>query len=202
MNSDEDYKEVIGVDHSPRSHDDAASNTRRSLREEVNSTSLSQLDGIQEELSRLRRQREQLTQQRALLLSSLSYTQPDTVMQHRPSQNLGSDVPRQRASTRGKRSAGSTAVQRLAPPEAESVCMMGFFLAEDNSHSYSFSREGRFKPVILRKGMVFYAGDETSDRSGVATSGSVVPPSVGTPGPGAYTPLYNKQSKPSVRIRV
>lgn len=69
----------------------------------------------------------------------------------------------------------------------ESCCVMGDFLLEDNARVYTFGRAPRFVPIVGRQGAYHLRGTRPLDPSGGTD---------GTPGPGAYTPRYNKASKP------
>lgn len=85
----------------------------------------------------------------------------------------------------------------------DSTCLMGDFLLEDNSQVYTFGRARRFMPVVGQRGKYYLSTEmevsqqekRVAERRGVAIT------SHESPGPGAYTPRYNKVSKPSVLTR-
>ncbi|KAG8349091.1 hypothetical protein ERJ75_000712000 [Trypanosoma vivax] len=98
--------------------------------------------------------------------------------------------------------------------EQDSSLVMGTFLLEDNPRSCTFGRERRFIPLNNSKGQYFLSTDvelmiknKNNIRSQVSTSdrgGRLMNPTnhwndmvcSGSPGPGAYTPLFSKASKP------
>lgn len=103
--------------------------------------------------------------------------------------------------------------------EHDSSLVMGSFLLEDNPRASTFGRERRFIPIMDQKGP-YYLGTDlelmqkhknqlitsvTASRRGergmnISSHWNDLK-CVGSPGPGAYTPHYNKVSKPSILTR-
>lgn len=85
----------------------------------------------------------------------------------------------------------------------DSTLVMGDFLLEDNPRVCTFGRERRFRPLVERLGWYYMASDAAAERGSrgrqrpSAGWQTAVTLSDETPGPGAYTPQYNKASRPS-----
>lgn len=86
--------------------------------------------------------------------------------------------------------------------DSDSMLVIGDFLLEDNSKVYTFGRERRFMPLVRQRGNYCLATDtalaQDAVRQAKATNiRTAAAPIDATPGPGAYTPRFNKVSKPS-----
>ncbi|KAG5494125.1 hypothetical protein JKF63_01960 [Porcisia hertigi] len=84
----------------------------------------------------------------------------------------------------------------------DSTAIMGDFLLEDNPRACTFGRERRFRPLLDYKGRYFLSTDSAlgecinRGRGHVTTFKRELGNTSQTPGPGAYTPRYNKLSRP------
>jgi hypothetical protein len=84
----------------------------------------------------------------------------------------------------------------------DSTLLMGDFLPEDNPRACTFGRERRFRAVVGQRGKYYLSTDVgveqllNRDHLDTDTFRRMAQRFDQTPGPGAYTPRYNKVSRP------